>query len=63
MPVDRSTRLSVSQFSELLGIEPERFIGVDVDRLSSTITIVLEPKGTWYGADVGAPLDRLPDKP
>lgn len=44
MPVDRDTRLSISQFAELLGLDPKRFIGVDVHRPSSTIVIVQEPK-------------------
>jgi hypothetical protein len=44
MPVDRSVTLSISQLSELIGIEPERFVGLEVDRPSSTITVVLEPK-------------------
>lgn len=43
MPVDRTTRLSISQFSELLGIDPERLIDVTVDKASSTITLELEP--------------------
>ena len=43
MPVDRSVRLSVSQFSELIGIEPTRFVGVEVDKQTSTIVVVLEP--------------------
>lgn len=43
MPVDRSVALSISQFAELIGIEPERFIGVEVHRPSSTIVIVQEP--------------------
>ena len=51
MPVDRTTRLSISQFSELLGIEPERLIDVTMDRLSSTVTLVLEPKE--YAAGLG----------
>lgn len=44
MPPDRNTRLSISQFSELLGIEPERLLDVEVSRQSSTITLVLQPK-------------------
>jgi hypothetical protein len=44
MPVDRSVKLSISQFCELLGLEPARFIGVDVNRQSSVVTVVLEPK-------------------
>ena len=49
MPVDRSTKLSVSQFSELLGIEPKRFIDVEVNRQTSTVTVVLEPEETADG--------------
>ena len=35
--------LSVSQLAELLGFEPERFIGVQVNRQSKTVTLFLEP--------------------
>jgi len=43
MPVIRE-HLSISQFSELVGIDPARFNGVEVDRRSSRVTIVLEPE-------------------
>ena len=35
--------MSVSQLSELLGIEPWRFIGIETDLRSTTVTLVLEP--------------------
>lgn len=41
--MDRQT-LSVSQLAELLGFEPERFIGLQVNRQSKTITLFLEPQ-------------------
>lgn len=44
MPVDRSCVLSVSQFTELLALDPSRFIGVEVNRQSSQIVIVQEPE-------------------
>lgn len=34
--------MSVSQFSELVGIEPAQFIGVEVDRITSTVVLVVE---------------------
>lgn len=42
MPVER-TPISISQFCELLAIEPARFVGVEVNRRASTVTLVLEP--------------------
>ena len=36
--------LSVSQLAELLGFEPERFIGLQVNRRSQTIWLILEPE-------------------
>ena len=51
MPGDRQTRLSISQFAELIGIEPARLIDVPLDRLSSTVTLILEPKE--YAAGLG----------
>ena len=42
MPVVRE-HLSVSQFAELVGIDPARFNGVEVDKRSSRVTLVLEP--------------------
>lgn len=35
--------LSVSQFADLLGIDPARLVSVNVDRPSSTVTMVFEP--------------------
>lgn len=40
--MDRQT-LSVSQLAELLGFETERFIGLQVNRQSKTVTLLLEP--------------------
>lgn len=42
MPIERR-EVSVSQLSELLGIAPERFIGI-VRLNSSTVTLLLEPE-------------------
>jgi hypothetical protein len=43
MPVDR-TPVSISQFAELMGIDPARFVGVEVERRSSRVLLVLEPE-------------------
>ena len=43
MPVDRIA-LSVSQFSELLGIDPDRLLAVEVIPRSGVVTIILEPR-------------------
>lgn len=43
MPVDR-VPISISQFAELLAIEPKRLIAVEVDRRSSTVMLVMEPE-------------------
>jgi len=43
MPVIRE-HLSISQFSELVGIDPARFNGVEVDRRYNRVTLVLEPE-------------------
>ena len=43
MPVVRE-HLSISQFAELVGIAPQRFNGVEVDRRRSRVTLVLEPE-------------------
>lgn len=43
MPVVRE-HLSVSQFAELVGIDPARFNGVEVDKRESRVTLVLEPE-------------------
>lgn len=45
MPIDVRD-VSISQFCELLGLEPERFIGVQVDRRAQRIGILLEPEDT-----------------
>lgn len=42
MPVER-VPVSVSQFCELLGIEPEQFVGVEVQKPSSRVLILVEP--------------------
>lgn len=41
MAIERR-QMSVSQFSELMGIEPRAFIGVEVNRQRSTVTLVVE---------------------
>ena len=41
MPVERHA-LSLSMFAELVGIEPASFVGVEVNRLTSTVTLVVE---------------------
>ena len=43
MPVIRQP-LSVSQLAELLGVEPWRLIDVEVNLLTKTARIVLEPE-------------------
>lgn len=45
MPVDRQP-MSLSQFSDLLALDPKRVIAVEVDRQASTVVIVLEPEPT-----------------
>lgn len=42
MPVVRES-ISISVFCDEMGIDPKRFVGVEVDRRSSTVTLVLEP--------------------
>jgi hypothetical protein len=44
MPVDRSCVLSISQFCELLALDPARFTDVEVDRRHQQIVIVQEPE-------------------
>lgn len=44
MPVDRSVRLSVMELCALLELSAARFVDVEVDRQSSMVTIVQEPK-------------------
>jgi hypothetical protein len=41
--VERQT-ISVNQFAELLGFEPKRFIGLQVNKQSQTIWLLLEPE-------------------
>ena len=41
MPVERHA-LSLSMFAELVGIEPASFVGVEVNWLTSTVTLVVE---------------------
>lgn len=43
--------LSVNQFAELLGFEPERFIGVQVNKQSQTIWLLLEPEEKEHAND------------
>ena len=43
MPVVRE-HLSTSQFAELVGIDPARFNGVEVDKRIGRVTLVLEPE-------------------
>ena len=45
MPVERVS-VSLSQFAELLGLEPGRFLGVEFDRRSTALTLVMEPNMT-----------------
>jgi hypothetical protein len=42
MPVIREP-LSISQFAELVGVEPSRLVGVEFSRRNSSVTLVLEP--------------------
>ena len=37
--------VSISQFAELMGVDPARLLDVEVDRLSSRVVLVLEPEG------------------
>jgi hypothetical protein len=49
MPVERIS-VSISQFCELVGIDPQRFVAIErASRTSTTVTIVLEPENV--GAD------------
>jgi len=43
MPVERRP-VSVSQFSELMGIEPARLVDVEFSRRQSSVVLVLEPE-------------------
>ena len=45
MPVQR-VQISISQFCELLALEPGRLVGLDYDRASTVVTLVLEPDET-----------------
>lgn len=42
--------LSISQFAELMGIDPERLVDVEVSRRSTQVTLVMEPE-VINGAD------------
>jgi hypothetical protein len=42
MPVIREP-LSISQFAELVGVEPSRLVGVEFSRRHSSVTLCLEP--------------------
>ena len=45
--------LSVSQFSELVGIDPDRFVGVEVPaRRSGNVILVLEEEDVAQGSGV-----------
>jgi hypothetical protein len=35
--------MSISVFCDEMGIDPKRFVGVEVNRVTSTVTLVLEP--------------------
>ena len=45
-------QISLSQFADLLAIEPERFLGVEVNRLKSTVTLILEGDGRPEGSAI-----------
>lgn len=36
--------MSISQLCELLAIEPDRFLGIETNRHTKTVQIVLEPE-------------------
>ena len=69
-PIDTSAlmsvqriELSVSQFAELIGVEPERVLGVE--KRGSTMILVLEPEDTDGGTnqrDIPAVEDRRQDR-
>jgi hypothetical protein len=48
MPVERVS-LSISQFAELLGTEPDRVIAVE--KRGPTMVLVLEPQDVTHGAN------------
>lgn len=54
MPVVRE-RMSVSQFAEMLGIEPERFIDAEVDLRYRRVTLVLQPADRQAEDDTATP--------
>lgn len=56
MPVERRL-ISVSQFAELMGIEPQQVIAVE--RQGSSLVLVLEPEEShgWTTTGDGAPTD------
>jgi len=47
MPVERHP-VSWSQFCGLLEIDPARFVGVEVNRVTRTVQLLMEPE---YGTD------------
>jgi len=51
MPVVRE-QVSISVFCEEMGIDPKRFVGVEVNRKASTVTLVLEPED-FDGSNTG----------
>ena len=55
MPVERR-EVSISQFCELLGIEPKRLIAVE--RKSSTMVLILEPDDA-VDSGASAPAQRV----
>jgi hypothetical protein len=59
MPVERQP-VSISQFAELMGIDPARFIGVDVQRHSTRVVLILEPDEETVRAPLGSRVSRVP---
>lgn len=55
MPVERKELVSWSQFCNLLEIDPARFVGVDVNRVTRTILIVMEPDDDGTNLGVVSP--------
>ncbi len=52
MPVERHA-ISVSQFCNLLEIDPHRFLGVEFNRQRSSLAILIEPEDSM-GQTTGA---------
>lgn len=42
-------QMSISQFSELMGIEPQQFLGVEVSRMAHTVTVLVESDDAELG--------------